>query len=134
MVTSTDKPIPPFKIHHLLQQHGCPTCRLRSYLLVTVEKENSRISINLFSKRFRNRQTNVSGISSSARVLRRRRNLQGLFYVWSESYCLMLLIYECQWLLKATGGSPGVVHLIKYASQVFRWHFEASRRGPKKTS
>ena len=75
MVTSTDKPIPPFNIHHLLQQHGCPTCRLRSYLLVTVEKENSRISINLFSKRFRNRQTNVSGISSSARVLRKRRNL-----------------------------------------------------------
>ena len=62
----------------------------------------------------------------------RWKDLQGLFYVWSESYFLMLLIYECQWLLEATGGSPDVVHLIKYASQVFRWHFEASRWGPKK--
>ena len=27
---------------------------------------------------------------------RRDWSVQGLFYVWSESYCLMLLIYECQ--------------------------------------
>ena len=47
--------------------------------------------------------------------------LQGLFYWWSESFCLLLLKYGFQWLLKSTGGSPDVVHLIIYASQVFGW-------------
>ena len=43
--------------------------------------------------------------------------LQGLFYVWSESYCLFPLKYEWQWLLEATGGLPDVVHLIIHAPQ-----------------
>ena len=60
----------------LFKQHGFNTCRLHSYLLVTVENESDRIIINLFSNRFTNRQAeNVLGISSSAKVLRKRRNL-----------------------------------------------------------
>ena len=46
-------------------------------------------------------------------------NIQGLFYVWSKSNCLMLLKYVCQCLLEASRGSPDVVHLKKYACQVF---------------
>ena len=38
--------------------------------------------------------------------------LQGLPYWWSESFCSLLLKYSFQWLLKPTGGSPDVVHLI----------------------
>ena len=77
MVISQNEPILYLFYDQHFKQHGCNTCRLHSYLLVTVENESKRILIiNLFSNRFTNRQTeNVPGLSSSARVLRKRRNL-----------------------------------------------------------
>ena len=39
-----------------------------------------------------------------------------------ESFCLLLLKYGYKWLLKPTGGSPVMVHLIKYVSKFFVCH------------
>ena len=76
VVTSQNKTILHLFSDQLFKQHGCNTYRIHSYILVTVEKDHNRILINLFSNRFTNRQTeNVPGISSSARILRKRRNL-----------------------------------------------------------
>ena len=44
--------------------------------------------------------------------------IQGLRELWSESFCLLLQKYESERLLDPTGGSPDVVHLIKYVSLV----------------
>ena len=139
MVTFNHKPILHGHPHQLLQQHGCPTCRLRSYLLVTVEKENSRISINLFYKRFRNRQTNVSGISSSARVLRKRRNLVSMRFNminWLlETVSLVLVMFvEKQiltilYLLVTSCGTPLVYYLgIEENRQKAREYFQSRMR------
>ena len=48
MVISQNEPILYLFYDQHFKQHGCNTCRLHSYLLVTVEKENNRILINLF--------------------------------------------------------------------------------------
>ena len=53
--------------------------------------------------------------------------LQGLSYWRAESICLLLLEYEFQVLFEPTGGSPDVVHLIKYASQVSGTLLKASQ-------
>ena len=44
--------------------------------------------------------------------------LQGLRELRAESFCLLLQKYESERLLDPTGGSPDVVHLIKYVSLV----------------
>ena len=50
-----------------------------------------------------------------------KRVLQGHSQHPSENNGLLLPKYESERLPEPTGGSPDVVHLIKYASLVFRW-------------
>ena len=47
--------------------------------------------------------------------------IQGHSQHLSENNSLLLTKYESERLPEPTGGSPDVVHLIKYASLVFRW-------------
>ena len=45
--------------------------------------------------------------------------IQGLQYILTQNNSSLLQNFESERLQKPTGGSPDVVHLIKYASLVF---------------
>ena len=59
--------------------------------------------------------------NNSYRKLKYSFDMQGLRELWSKSFCLLLQKYESERLLDPTGGSPDVVHLIKYVSLVLGW-------------
>ena len=59
--------------------------------------------------------------NSSYRKSKYSFDMQSLRELWSESFCLSLQKYESERLLDPTGGSPDVVHLIKYVSLVLGW-------------
>ena len=63
--------------------------------------------------------------NSSYRKSKYSFDMQSLRELWSESFCLSLQKYESERLLDPTGGSPDVVHLIKYVSLVLGWLHKA---------
>ena len=71
------------------------------------------------------RAHNVSNNNNSYRKLKYSFDMQGLRELWSKSFCLLLQKYESERLLDPTGGSPDVVHLIKYVSLVLGWLHKA---------
>ena len=61
-----------------------------------------------------------------------RQDIQGHSQHPSENNGLLLTKYESERLPEPTGGSPDVVHLLKYAFEVIWCPFEGARGCPLK--